>query len=164
MCWWFRVSLCLSLFPILSEKNCMVYFTLSHLTSAVIVGVFLLKKTNPSNKIIGYFTHISVSFFVFTIHFELFLVQMLKLKPFSLCLCVSQTLEQWWKPTVLFRMQWSGASWLCWSSLSSVCSSSPSGAPSDRKVTSSLHSLNLWWHNDMMCLTFWEKVKKISKQ
>ncbi len=36
-------------------------------------------------------------------------------------------------------MQWSGASWLCWSSLSSVCSSSPSGAPSDRKVTSSLH-------------------------
>ncbi len=52
---------------------------------------------------------------------------------------MSQTPGQWWKPTVPFRMQWSGASWLCWSSLSSVCSSSPSGAPSDRKVTSSLH-------------------------
>lgn len=52
---------------------------------------------------------------------------------------MSQTLGQWWKPTVPFRMQWLGASWLCWSSLSSVCSSSPSGAPSDRKVTSSLY-------------------------
>lgn len=94
------------------RKNFMVYFThrlWCHLPSAVIVS-FNKKKKKPSNKITGCFNHISVSFFVFTSHFELFLVQMLKLKPFSLCLYVSQTLEQWWKPTVPFRMQWSGAS------------------------------------------------------
>lgn len=57
--------------------------------------------------------------------------------PHSLCVSPAspQIPAQWWRLTAQYRTQWSVASWHCWCSPSSASSSSPSGAPSARKVT-----------------------------